>query len=366
MAELAIRLPDPNPGASSLDVLARLGTAQLEAMGVDWRPIAAAHALDLEAAPVEGIRIPTHDEHAFLAEAARASRDPLFSWRLGDMSLKDFGLLGYAILNARTVGEALDTLSALIPAICEANSYRTVVDGDTASLVYASSDSWQNSVFTLRIALNLLRDVVGPEFAPTRVGISVLERDHLDAVARQVQAPVGAELPITFVSFPARHLRSRIAGADDRLAETLRPYWQRQLTVIGAQPAVVRTRLENAVVANLHQGVPTLEQLATYLDMGRAKVASELASVGGSRSLVDGVRRRLAQELVQSPDLTTARIAELLGFSEPGALNHAYRRWTGHAPTADRPLLGADGAPVRSIESARKAPSRPKRSAEGG
>ena len=35
MAELAIRLPDPNPGASSLDVLARLGTAQLEAMGVD-------------------------------------------------------------------------------------------------------------------------------------------------------------------------------------------------------------------------------------------------------------------------------------------------------------------------------------------
>jgi hypothetical protein len=87
MAELAIRLPDPNPVASSLDVLARLGTARLEAMGVDWRPMAAAHALDLEAAPVDGARIPTHHEHAFLADAARASRDPLFCWRLGDMSL---------------------------------------------------------------------------------------------------------------------------------------------------------------------------------------------------------------------------------------------------------------------------------------
>ncbi|MFO1037614.1 MAG: AraC family transcriptional regulator ligand-binding domain-containing protein [Geminicoccaceae bacterium] len=336
MPEPCVRVPVGGPPASSLDILARLATARLDATGVDWRPIAATHGLALGDEPRPEMRIPTRREHAFLEEAAEASRDPLFLWRLGDLSITSFGLPGYAILHGATVAEALETLASMMPSVCEAVYLRTVVDGASATLVYANSDVRQNSVFVLHCTLNLLRDLIGPQFAPTRVGLAITDRCHLPVVARQISAPVSADLPYAFITFPARHLRGRVLGADERLAETLRPYWEPGLAAMSRRPAIVRSRLEGAVVQTLHEGVPTLERLADNLLMRRGRLASEMAAVGGYRAVVEDVRRRLAQELIQRTDLSMAMIAESLGFSEAGALTQAYRRWTGHSPASER------------------------------
>jgi AraC-like DNA-binding protein len=127
-----------------------------------------------------------------------------------------------------------------------------------------------------------------------------------------------------------------VLGADDRLAATLRPYWERQLGQTRRSPAVLRAKIEGAVVQDLPLGVPTIDRLAEKLNIGRSKLTAELSMIGGYRTVVDDVRRRLAREMVQRTDLTMSSIATHLGFSEPGALNHAYRRWTGRTPTADR------------------------------
>lgn len=327
---------DRDPTATSLDVLARRAAHRLQRASVNWRPIAAAHGLDLESEAVDGARIPTHREFAFLEEAADASRDPLFAWNLGDLSLKSFGLPGYAVLNAPTVAEALDTLSTLIPSVCEAVHYTRMVDGAEATLACTCSDARQNGVFGLRLVLGVLRELIGPEFAATRVGLSATERAHLPQISRQVAAPVTADRHFTFVTFPARHLRAKVVGADARLAETLRPHWQRELRAVTKRPPVLRSRLESAIVRSLHEGPPCLDQIAHNLRVGRSRVEAELAALGGYRAVVDDVRRRLAMSLVLHSDLTMAAIAAVLGFSEPGALSHAYRRWTGHSPGADR------------------------------
>ena len=91
-------------------------------------------------------------------------------------------------------------------------------------------------------------------------------------------------------------LRTRVAGADARLAEVLRPYWERRVEDGSRRMDVVRTRLEGAVIRNLHEGTPSLDRLAETLDTSRASLAREIAAAGGMRLLVDTVRRRLAEE----------------------------------------------------------------------
>lgn len=336
MAEPSVRPPRPHPEAKSLDTLSRLCAARLESVGVDWRPIAARHGLRLDGDAVEGTYVPTAREQAFLAEAALASRDLRFDWDLGELHMPQFGLLGYAVLNAPTVRDALRIHDLAIPTACEAVTYTLLEEADEAVLVRTSSAVPANSVFGLRRILALLRDLIGPHFTPKRVGIEIGDRAYQPLIARLTGVPTSADLPYAFVGFPARHLRAPVAGADERLAATLQPYWEREVAARSNAPAILRSRLESAILQRLHEGTPSIDRLADQLQLGRARLAADLESVGGYRAAVDAVRRRIAEDLVRRTDLTMARIAASLGFSEPGALHHAYRRWTGHCPAQDR------------------------------
>ncbi len=90
----------------------------------------------------------------------------------------------------------------------------------------------------------------------------------------------------------------------------------------------------------LASGAITVEEIAHQLDRSARTLQRELAERGTSvRDLVDDVRRARAIELLAS-GLTVSEVAERLGFSEPGAFYRAFRRWTGKAPGAFRPLHG--------------------------
>jgi len=49
--------------------------------------------------------------------------------------------------------------------------------------------------------------------------------------------------------------------------------------------------------------------------------------------ILDEVRHQLAVRYLGEPDARASQIAFLLGYSEPSAFNHAFRRWTGVSPS---------------------------------
>ena len=128
MPELNIPPVVPNPEAKSVEVLVRRGAAELEARGVNWRRIADSHGLDLDREPAPGRSIPTERENAFLMEATQAVGDLLFTWHLGRVDVRSYGLPMYASLNASTVGEAMELARLLTPTLCEAVALNVVVD----------------------------------------------------------------------------------------------------------------------------------------------------------------------------------------------------------------------------------------------
>jgi AraC-like DNA-binding protein len=53
-------------------------------------------------------------------------------------------------------------------------------------------------------------------------------------------------------------------------------------------------------------------------------------------AVLDGLRRRLARRYLREQGLSVKEAAWRLGFSDPAAFSRAFKRWTGHAPTAGR------------------------------
>lgn len=347
-----IHFPDIGPASTSSDVLARRCAALLQDRGLNGQLLAAAYGLSLEGGVEDEQQIPTYAKRAYIGSAVLLAHDPLFTWQLGDLRLNALGLVGYTALNAPTVGEALHRVVQAMPTLTSAVYMNVAVDGDTAMLVSSTCDPRIDSLFTLRFMLSCLDALIGPTFAPIRLGLALSDRDRQPVVAQQLKAPLGADELFSYVAFPARHLRARIAGADARLAEVLRPYWERRVEEGGRRLDVVRARLEGAVIRNLHEGAPSLDRLAETLDTSRAALAREIAALGGMRLLVEAVRRRLAVEFRDKPGMSLAQIAGLLGYSEPAALSHAYRRWTSSSPAVDRRIIVPVGFSLRPSDRA--------------
>ena len=67
--------------------------------------------------------------------------------------------------------------------------------------------------------------------------------------------------------------------------------------------------------------------------MSTKTLARRLAERQSSyRDLVDDIRRDLAKHLLANTDLRLHQIAFALGYSEPGPLVRAFKRWTNCTP----------------------------------
>ena len=88
--------------------------------------------------------------------------------------------------------------------------------------------------------------------------------------------------------------------------------------------------------------VPTLDTAARKLHMTGRTLRRKLAAEGTSfRDIRSEVRQALAFEYLRNTDLTTAEIAERIGFSDSANFRSAFKRWTRQTPTDYRSQAGA-------------------------
>jgi AraC-like DNA-binding protein len=87
----------------------------------------------------------------------------------------------------------------------------------------------------------------------------------------------------------------------------------------------------------LPRGTPALAAVSRRLGIGERTLQRRLKERGTSlRGLVDEVRRELAVRHLESDRLAIGEIAYLLGYADPPAFAHAFKRWTGRSPSEAR------------------------------
>jgi AraC-like DNA-binding protein len=80
---------------------------------------------------------------------------------------------------------------------------------------------------------------------------------------------------------------------------------------------------------------PTITMVANAMAMSARNLQRGLAAENTTfQALLDDARRELAVRHLSAPNATVAKVAWLVGFSEPSAFHRAFRRWTGHSPRA--------------------------------
>ncbi len=125
--------------------------------------------------------------------------------------------------------------------------------------------------------------------------------------------------------------------ADPHLNNLLLKYCEAAITGRRGNVSQLRARVENAVSSLLPHGRVVVDDVARSLGMSKRTLARRLSDEGLSfTEVLQQLRRDLAVRYLDDPKLHISKIAWLLGFNEVSAFTHAFKRWTGKAPTQMR------------------------------
>jgi len=182
--------------------------------------------------------------------------------------------------------------------------------------------------------VRICRQLSGLHVRPLRVslaharGISSAELDTFFGVA----IDFGAEADEIAFSAGARDLP--VVSADHYLNEALVSYWEGALAQHRGGHSPIRAAVENAILPLLPHGEARVSTVAQALRVSSRTLARRLAAEDLTfAQVLDEMRADLAQRYLDDRNLSISHIAWLLGFQEPSAFTHAFKRWTGKAPT---------------------------------
>jgi AraC-like DNA-binding protein len=195
--------------------------------------------------------------------------------------------------------------------------------------------SWRGDVqgeqFMLAWMIQVVRLAAGSSWVPHRIELEGDDATWLRSApglaACQIELGTG-ETAITVPYELLDRVLRRPASADegeDRFAEAVLP----ADTLAGS--------LQQVVAPLLSLRPASLELAAELAETSPRTLERRLAEEGTCwRQVLDRTRFEACTRMLRSGDLSLAKIAGELGYSDQAHLTRAFRRWTGEGPSADR------------------------------
>jgi AraC-like DNA-binding protein len=274
-----------------------------------------------------------------MEQSAKLTHNDNFAlWFGNQFEARDLGLWGYGAISAPTVGSALDVLVELFPYHQQSSTLRVSKEPSGLMRIDYRVDAphiverRQDAELTLGNILNVMREGLGSHWAPEEVHFEHPKPDGWRDHERAFQAPVFFSQRTNAILFRPDVMRTPMPAADARLLAAMRmcmeKLWQGEHKRAG-----ITDRVRIAIRAQLPDGAPELEDIATELRLSVGAIQRELNRDGlNFKTLVEQTRRDLAMAYLQRDKLPLSEIALLLGYSELSAFSRAVRRWTGTSP----------------------------------
>jgi AraC-like DNA-binding protein len=334
--------PPESPLLWTRGVAARETLSYLDRRGIDAEPALSGAGISRRQLSRDDTGLSVASQYRFLELAATEANDQLLGLHVAaEMDLRSIGILFYLTGSARTVSEALENLARYSRTTNEALVVEILQHKDQVILAIRRVQELEEShqQFFELLALWFIRTLhkeTNRDFALSRVTFTHARNADLREVHRLLRCPVDfaqgidswvlpqrvMDLPI--VSGDSQLLRILTAHADDLLAE--------RHSVTGLQSMVA-----NQLAGLLPSGESRAAVVARQLGMSPRSLTRHLAEEGTTfGEVLERLRQRLATRYLADDRMSVQQTAWLLGYSEVGAFNHAYKRWTGTAPRRTR------------------------------
>lgn len=184
-------------------------------------------------------------------------------------------------------------------------------------------------------ALAATRALAGEAYAPLRLELAYPAPPGADAYRRLFRCPVQFSATRHCLATDPAVLRRRIAtGSASGQAEALRLCEARmpRRTVLPDELASLQAWLRQRLGA-----APRATEAAQALGCSERTLRRRLSQAGISfRLLHDRLRAERAQKRLGDARVSVGEVAGELGFSDEREFRRAYKRWTGHTPSAAR------------------------------
>ena len=253
---------------------------------------------------------------------------------------RDVGMYFYASSAARDLGEALALFSRYCRIVNEAfrltqRSADSAIEFEYVGLPrHASRHNMEYVVAAITAAL---RTMSGRNLVPAKVAFAHNRNSDVREFERFFGCPVEFGAPNTVFQISADALRLPLITADPKLLRVLRPYCDAAATERNVKPGTLRSAVEAEVEKLLPHGKAKAENVAEALALSLRTLARRLADEGTTYGeVVDQLRKSLATQYLNDPGMSLGQIAWLLGYEGSTSFNHAFKRWTGRSPSADR------------------------------
>jgi AraC-like DNA-binding protein len=249
------------------------------------------------------------------------------------LSLRGYGVWGFALLACPTVRGAVEFGMRYLPLTYAVTGLSLRVSGDEACLVVdddGSSDALRPFLVEREIAVTagILRTILGESPPSMRVELRVPRAVSVD-YEKALGTPVRFDAPHNAIVTDVGVLDLPLPQSDP-LTLTVCERACRSLLSERCSPCVAQNVRE--IIAD---GVTDAGLIAARLHLSDRTLRRHLAAEGTSlRHLLDEARRAQAIELMTLHRLSVEQIALRLGYSDAATFIRAFRRWTGTTPGA--------------------------------
>ena len=291
-------------------------------------------------------RLTLAQELELYTRIAHRNTDPLLGIRVGRrLSLSSYGILGYAVMGAMTVAEALAMLTEFSPLISWASHHtltREIYGGQDCRCLtlYPTAADPRAAALEIESTLASLQTVFC-ELTGDPVPFAAVEMVHHNPL---VQGPEFRELFGCPINCGGE--RNALMLPEVLLSRPL-PYPQPEYSTLfrdlcrQSMASLVGERGLAEAIKDLVQAqegtLPTLEQVAGQFSLSARTLRRHLERIGISyRAIVEEVRYTKACRYLSSTGLTVDAIARQLGYADARSFRTAFRRWSGTTPAVYR------------------------------
>ncbi len=280
-------------------------------------------------------------ELGFLRNLRKVSKDPAIGLHVGACyPLSTFGLYGYALMSAPTMGEAIALAYQFVELSFAFYEHSFDLVGQSALMTMDSADYQESDIAMLSeremmATLMILRGLLGDEFKLGKAHLKHEKMANVRIYEQAFDAPVEFNAPVNALEFDKQLLSKPLLQCDSETAALCIDRCERIKARLDEEVGVVDEVRELML---LRPGYfPDIETVAAQMHVSGRTLRRRLAQHGTHfQEILDTLRFDLAREYLSNTKISIEQISALLGYSDAAHFSHAFKRWAACSPSQFR------------------------------
>jgi AraC-like DNA-binding protein len=320
-------------------VMARLAYAHAKKSGVHLAPLLNKVGLTRQQIADRDAPMTARDQIEFLDLVAQALDDDLLGFHLAQQcDLREGGLYYYVIASSGTFLDAFRRAARYSSIVNEGVAQECIQGKEIAARFRYTGVSryrdWHQIEFWATAMVRMFRQLTGVQLAPSHLHLVHKRKRGAAELLRFFGSRVKFEAAVDEIAFATGLGDLPLVKADPHLNRLLVTYSEEAISHRGKKRGSIRSKVENAIFPLLPHDKIRVGHVARQLGMSQRSLARHLAHEGLNFSTVlNELRLDLARRYMKDEQLSVSHVAWLLGYQSVASFSHAFKRWTGNAPS---------------------------------